>query len=98
MAWKRPACIAGFVINHKLAWGKHLYVDDLVTDAACRSQGAGKTMIAWLKQFALAAGCQELHLDSGMQRQDAHRFYDREGFARSGLHFVIADLDKYKGT
>jgi len=89
----RPACVAGFVINNKLAWGKHLYVDDLVTDETFRSQGAGQAMVAWLKQFALEAGCQELYLDSGMQRKEAHRFYDREGFTRSGIHFVITDLD-----
>ena len=88
----RPACVAGFVINEKLAWGRHLYVDDLVTDENTRSQGAGKAMIAWLKQFARRAGCTQLHLDSGMQRTDAHRFYDREGFDRNSIHFAITDL------
>ena len=88
----KTLCVAGFVITEKLAWGKHLYVDDLVTDSQSRSQGAGKAMIDWLKQFARDAGCRELHLDSGMQRKDAHRFYDREGFERSGFHFAIADL------
>ena len=88
----RPACVAGFVINEKLAWGRHLYVDDLVTDEAQRSGGAGKAMIDWLKRFAREAGCTQLHLDSGMQRKDAHRFYDREGFGRNSIHFAITDL------
>lgn len=35
-------CVAGFVIGFKLAWGRHLYVDDLVTTQARRSRGAGK--------------------------------------------------------
>lgn len=87
-----PACVAGFVINEKLAWGRCLYVDDLVTAEAARSRGAGKAMIAWLKAYAREAGCDQLHLDSGVQRKDAHRFYDREGFARSSLHFQITDL------
>jgi len=88
----RPACIAGFVINEKLAWGRHLYVDDLVTDKNTRSRGAGKAMIDWLKSFSRAAGCTQLHLDSGMHRTDAHRFYDREGFGRNSIHFAITDL------
>jgi hypothetical protein len=29
-----------------------------------------------------------LHLDSGVQRLDAHRFYDREGFDRTCIHFA----------
>ena len=87
------SCVAGFVINEKLAWEKCLYVDDLITDATMRSRGAGKAMIAWLKSHAREQGCRELHLDSGMQRKDAHRFYDREGFDRASLHFSITSLD-----
>ena len=89
----KVACVAGFVINEKLAWDRHLYVDDLVTAASMRSRGAGKAMIAWLKAYATEQGCQQLHLDSGMQRKDAHRFYDREGFDRAGYHFSITRLD-----
>lgn len=87
------SCVAGFVINEKLAWGKFLYVDDLITHNTMRSRGAGKAMIAWLKNHAREQGCRELHLDSGMQRKDAHRFYDREGFDRASLHFSITNLD-----
>lgn len=88
----KTVCVAGFVIHEKLAWCRFLYVDDLVTDEHTRSQGAGKAMIAWLKSYARQHGCVQLHLDSGMHRKDAHRFYDREGFDRSGIHFAIADL------
>ena len=86
------SCVAGFVITEKLAWEKNLYVDDLVSDNSLRSKGAGKAMIDWLKNHAREQGCTQLHLDSGMQRKDAHRFYDREGFHRSSLHFSIAPL------
>jgi len=87
-------CVAGFVMNEKLAWGKCLYVDDLVTSETMRSRGAGKAMINWLTRYAREEGCRELHLDSGMHRIDAHRFYDREGFDRSCLHFAISDLSE----
>lgn len=85
-------CVAGFVVTTKLAWGKHLYVDDLVTSELRRSRGAGAQMIAWLKAHARALGCRQLHLDSGVQRFAAHRFYLREGFAITSHHFAIADL------
>lgn len=45
-------CVAGFVTQQKLAWGKHIYVDDLVTSEHHRSRGAGAKMIAWLKAYA----------------------------------------------
>lgn len=85
-------CVAGFVVGLKLAWGKHLYVDDLVTAEGKRSRGAGATMIRWLKSHAKSLGCTQLHLDSGVQRFAAHRFYLREGFIISAHHFSIADL------
>ncbi|WP_230969366.1 GNAT family N-acetyltransferase [Nitrogeniibacter aestuarii] len=85
-------CVAGFVIQEKLAWGKSLYVDDLVTDARGRSIGAGTCMMSWLKAHARSLGCRQLHLDSGVQRFDAHRFYLREGFRIASHHFSI-DLD-----
>ena len=87
---ERVACVAGFVLGEKLAWGRHLYVDDLVTDAGARPLGAGRAMMAWLKRYAVNAGCISLHLDSGIERTEAHRFYARERLASSSLHFSLA--------
>ena len=86
-------CVAGFVIGQKLAWGKHIYVDDLVTNEAHRSRGAGRFLIDWLKQYAREQGCQQLHLDSGVTRFGAHRFYLREGFSITSHHFAVVQLD-----
>ena len=33
-------CVAGFVVGTKLAWGNHIYVDDLVTAENRRSKRA----------------------------------------------------------
>ncbi len=85
---------AGFVIGEKLAWGRHIYVDDLVTAAAHRSTGAGKLLMDWLKDFGRQQGCGQLHLDSGVQRFRAHRFYLREGFNINSHHFAITELDE----
>jgi len=45
--------------------------------------------LAWLLERARAADCAALHLDSGTQRADAHRFYEREGLNISSYHFQI---------
>jgi GNAT superfamily N-acetyltransferase len=80
--------VAGFVIGEKLAWGKHLYVDDLVTDERFRSAGAGGQLIKWLEQYAKDQGCQQLHLDSGVQRFGAHKFYLLNDFDITSHHFA----------
>ncbi len=88
----RVVCVVGFTVNLKLAWGKSIYVDDLVTDSDTRSVGAGKHMIEWLKTYAKNEGCREIHLDSGVQRYGAHRFYLREGFNITSHHFVLNNV------
>ncbi len=83
------AAVAGYRIGHNLAWGKYLYVDDLVTDSSRRSQGHGQELLAWLTAAAREANCDQLHLDSGVQRFAAHRFYLRAGMDITSHHFVI---------
>ena len=84
-----PRCAAGFRQMEMLYSGRTLYVDDLVTEAACRSQGYGDHMIDWLLRRAGAAGIEEFSLDSGTQRVDAHRFYMRKRMQISGFHFSL---------
>ncbi len=84
----RVRCVAGFRVRDFLYTGKHLYVDDLVTDEHTRSGGHGKLMLDWLADEARRSGCGQLHLDSGVQREGAHRFYFREGMRISSYHFI----------
>jgi len=67
--------------------GRQLYVDDLVTDEAKRSKGVGCALLGYLEQKARAAGFDNLSLDSGTQRQQAHKFYFREGMVVTSFHF-----------
>ena len=85
----RIVALAGFRLGRNLAWGRFLYVDDLVTDESARSQGYGKQLLDWLVAEAKRRECGQLHLDSGVQRKDAHRFYEREGMLFSGHHYAL---------
>ena len=80
--------VAGFRIGENLAWGRFLYVDDLVTRASHRSNGLGSRLLFWLREQAVKEGCVQIHLDSGIQRKDAHRFYEHAGMKMASLHFV----------
>ena len=86
-------CVAGFVIDESLAWGKHIYINDLVTNERYRGSGAGTALLTWLKNYAKTNGCQQMHLDSGVQRFAAHRFYLNNGFNIASHHFSITALD-----
>jgi hypothetical protein len=44
-------------------------------------------VLDWLAGVAREEGCGSLHLDSGVQRHGAHRFYFRKGMSISSYHF-----------
>ena len=79
--------VAGYRVYTNLFMGKHLYVDDLVTTETARSKGYGQQLLAWLRHQANEHDCKVLHLDSGTQRPEAHKFYFREGFHIASFHF-----------
>jgi GNAT superfamily N-acetyltransferase len=81
--------LAGYRIAECLAWGRYLYVDDLVTAARRRSQGDGRRLFAWLVAQARATACAQLHLDSGVQRFGAHRFYLQQRLDLTCHHFSM---------
>lgn len=81
--------VAGFRVQHMLASGLTMYVDDLVTVDAFRSQGNGKIMLDWLIARARGEGCETFSLDSGTHRREAHAFYFRERMRVSSFHFML---------
>lgn len=80
---------AGYRFAEYLAWGRVLYVDDLITHPDHRGAGYGGALIDWLITHARESGCAELHLDSGYQRHDAHRLYLNKGLQLSSHHFSM---------
>jgi GNAT superfamily N-acetyltransferase len=81
--------VAGYRFMEMFYSGRILYVDDLTTDDRYRSKGYGKALLDWLKTEARAQACGQLHLDSGVQREQAHRFYFREGLTINCHHFQL---------
>lgn len=84
---QRVAGLAVFREFENTHVGRRFYVDDLVTDEAERSSGAGRALIAYLQQVARDRGCPGLDLESGTHRTRAHRFYFREGFFLTAFSF-----------
>jgi GNAT superfamily N-acetyltransferase len=93
------AGVAGFRVGESLAWGRFLYVDDLVVRSERRRLGCGQALLSWLEEEAHRAGCEQLHLDSGVgpRRHAAHRLYLASGLAVNSLHFdrrLVPPLDR----
>lgn len=87
------AALAGVDITTNMYYGRHLWVFELVTDSAHRSKGFGERLLRFLREWAETRGCEKIALSSGLQREDAHRFYEeRTGMDRASYVFTL-DLD-----
>lgn len=88
---ERDGAVAGvavYRIHENTSSGMHMYVDDLVTDESQRSRGVGKALLDYLQTLARELKCETFKLDSGTQRQQAHKFYFREGMTVHAFHFL----------
>jgi GNAT superfamily N-acetyltransferase len=81
--------VGGFRVSECLAWGKFMYVDDLVSKEGERSKGYGGQLFDWLVEYARGEGCDQFHLDSGVQRFAAHRFYLTKRMSIEAHHFGL---------
>lgn len=84
----RVTAVAGYRVAEFLAWGRVLYVDDLVTASDSRKTGRGGALLDWLEARARELGCAQLHLDSGVQRHEAHRLYLGRKLRITSHHFA----------
>jgi len=79
---------AGVAVGTNFYHKRHLYLYDLVTDVEYRGKGYGKEMMLYLEDYAKTAMCENIVLSSGLQREDAHRFYENDGFEKKSFLFV----------
>lgn len=80
--------LAGIAIRTNFYYGRYLYVYDLITSEKVRSRGHGKALLVYLEELARADGCETIALSSGVQRKDAHRFYEyKMGYDRVSYVF-----------
>src|SRR5919198_398167 len=70
-------CTAYLDLN-SVRFGRRCWVEELAVDPKRRSEGIGKALLDAAKEWARGAGADHLELDSGLGREDAHRFYERE--------------------
>lgn len=65
--------------------GKRATVESVRVDTKYRGQGIGEQMMRWAIERAKERGCVSMQLTTNLERKDAHRFYERLGFAPSHL-------------
>lgn len=76
-----------YVDLNSVRFGQRSWVEDFAVNPELRSQGIGASLLHAAKEWAQTAGATHLELDSGLAREDAHRFYERDGGTRQSYTF-----------
>ena len=71
--------VVGFMPMTTLYYGRFIWICDLVTDQSERSRGYGAQLLHFTETYAKENGFEKVALSSGLQRNDAHRFYEKKG-------------------
>lgn len=70
--------VIGFQPMITLYYGRFIWICDLVTDANSRSKGYGEQLLSYVHKWAKENQFESVALSSGLQRTDAHRFYEEK--------------------
>lgn len=70
--------LAGIALRTNLYYGRHIWVFDLVTTSGERSKGYGEALLKQIEELGKQRGCDMVALSSGLERVDAHRFYEEK--------------------
>ena len=79
--------LVGYRLTENTWYGRFIYVDDLVVDAALHRRRLGEQLLDRVREETRARGYRYLVLDTGMHMALAQRFYFRQGLLPLGMHF-----------
>jgi GNAT superfamily N-acetyltransferase len=81
--------IVGARIGHALEFDQpYARLIGLAVDEPFRGSGVGKMLMQHIEVWAKGHGAVMLLLTSGSHRTEAHQFYERIGYARTGTRFA----------
>lgn len=81
-------------LSHRGAWRGE--IEAVRVASALRGSGIGRQMLRWAVEQCRARGCRLVQLTTNLARDDAQRFYEANGFARSHVGFKLT-LDETGG-
>jgi len=79
--------VMGYRVYSDFVRGAHLYIDDLVTTEAARSQGIGAKLLQYAEEETARRKMTELRLCAVLENEGGLRFYEREGWTRRAYAF-----------
>ena len=79
----------GIIPNLSYRGRSWAFVEGLVVDSSARGKGYGEALMRYAIEEARRAGCYKVSLTSNKRRAEAHRFYEKMGFAATHEGFRL---------
>lgn len=70
--------VSGLAVRTNFYNRRHVFIYDLVTHTDFRSQGYGDILLSHIHKWAKEQDCSLVALESGLFREEAHRFYEEK--------------------
>lgn len=67
--------------------GTVMRIIGLAVEEECQGMGVGSALISKAEEFADENGVSVIFVNSGLKREAAHRFYEKNGFGKKGYGF-----------
>lgn len=80
-------CISLHVLPLFHAKGNMGRITSLVVDESHRGKKIGRSLVAEAERWFKESGCIKIEVTSGSKRIEAHRFYEKFGYAEDGKRF-----------
>lgn len=86
---EQAAAACGFRLAHNLAWGRHLWVEDLSRLESHSGHGYGQALFAWVKDEAKRLGCSQIHMNVTVDKRgnSTQKLCLNAGFYLSHHHY-----------
>jgi hypothetical protein len=68
--------------------GKTVEPDHVVIDKNHRNKGLGKKLFEWISNYAQSIGYEASELNTYIENEKSHRFYENEGYKKLGYHYI----------
>jgi GNAT superfamily N-acetyltransferase len=88
----QPGAVIGWIdvgVVFHLQSGRYCEIGGLVVTASARRRGTGAALVTQAEKWAAAKGLARVLVRSNAVREDAHRFYLREGYRRAKTSAVF---------
>jgi ribosomal protein S18 acetylase RimI-like enzyme len=79
--------LCAYLDIRSVRYGQRCWVEDLAVHPEWRSQGIGERLLAAARDWAREQGATHIELDTGVAREDAQRFYERQGESNKGISY-----------